>query len=106
MPVVTMTRFHVGVSGVASRSRLTTPTLSGVRRIVSAMGRMPRVLPVPVPATIPKPKPPDASARSWSPCLVSRIVSRWSCTASSIVSHAARVGAMTMTRPVVGRAAS
>ena len=30
MPVVTMMTFHVGVSGVASRSRLTTPTCSSV----------------------------------------------------------------------------
>ena len=30
MPVVTMMTFHVGVSGVASRSRLTTPTFSSV----------------------------------------------------------------------------
>ena len=30
IPVVTMMTFHVGVSGVASRSRLTTPTFSSV----------------------------------------------------------------------------
>ena len=55
IPVVTMTTFQLGVSGVASRSRFTTPTLSGSPRIDSAMGRMPRVFPVPVPATMPKP---------------------------------------------------
>ena len=58
MPVVTMMTFQVGVSGVASRSRLTTPTLSSVvRRISSAIGRIASVLPVPVPATMPKPRP-------------------------------------------------
>ena len=57
MPVVTITTFHVGVSGVASRSRFTTPTRSGACRIDSAMGRMPRVFPIPVPATMPKPFP-------------------------------------------------
>src|SRR4030095_10388781 len=41
MPVVTMTTFQLGVSGVASRSRLTTPTRNGSARIVSAMGRIP-----------------------------------------------------------------
>ena len=58
IPVVTMMTFHVGVSGVASRSRLTTPTFSSsVRRISSAIGRIASVLPVPVPATMPKPLP-------------------------------------------------
>ena len=58
MPVVTMMTFHVGVSGVASRSRLTTPTFSSVvPRISSAIGRIASVLPVPVPATMPKPLP-------------------------------------------------
>ena len=58
-PVVTMMTFHVGVSGVASRSRLTTPTFSAsvVPRISSAIGRIASVFPVPVPATMPKPLP-------------------------------------------------
>ena len=60
MPVVTITTFHDGVSGVASRSRFTTPTRSGSLRIASAIGRMPSVLPTPVPATMPKPCPPEA----------------------------------------------
>ncbi len=107
IPVVTMMTFHVGVSGVASRSRFTTPTFSsGVRSISSAIGRMASVLPVPVPATMPKPLPPRASSRTRAPCSRSRKVSMWSCTASSIVSQAARVGAMTMTRPVGGSAAT
>ena len=58
MPVVTTMTFQLGVSGVASRSRLTTPTFSSVvRRISSAIGRIASVLPVPVPATMPKPRP-------------------------------------------------
>ena len=105
MPVVTITTFQLGVSGVASRSRFTTPTLSGTRRIVSAIGRIPSVLPVPVPATMPKPKP--ARARAWisSPCSASSTVRSASPSAISMVSHAARVGAITTTRPVAGRAA-
>ena len=75
-------------------------------RIVSAIGRMASVLPVPVPATIPNPRPAAASARISPPCSRSSSVSRWRCIASSIVSHAARVGAMTMTRPVAGSAAT
>src|SRR6266550_1542522 len=50
IPVVMITTFQVGVSGVASRSRLTTPTFSGAWRIVSAMLRIASVLPVPVQA--------------------------------------------------------
>src|SRR5439155_470420 len=50
MPVVTMTTFQVGVSGVASRSRFTTPTRSGAWRMVSAIGRTASVLPVPAAA--------------------------------------------------------
>src|SRR5207253_477372 len=42
IPVVMITTFQVGVSGVASRSRLTTPTFSGALRIVSAMLRIGR----------------------------------------------------------------
>ena len=58
MPVVTMTTFQLGVSGVASRSRLTTPTRrSVVPSSSSAIGRMASVFPVPVPATMPKPAP-------------------------------------------------
>ena len=94
-----MTTFQPGVSGVASRSRFTTPTRSGSPRIDSAIGRMPRVLPVPVPATMPKPLPEAARARISSPCSRSSSVSRWRPSASSIVSQAARVGAMTMIRP-------
>jgi len=105
IPVVTITTFHVGVSGVASRSRFTTPTLSGTRTMVSAMGRIASVLPVPVPATTPKPRPEAASRRMSSPCSRSSSVSMESPMASSMVSHAARVGAMTMTRPVAGSAA-
>ena len=95
-----MTTFQLGVSGVASRSRFTTPTVSGVRRMDSAMGRMPRVFPVPVPATIPNPFPDAASSRTSAPCSRSSSVSRCSPRASSIVSQAARVGAITMMRPV------
>src|SRR5206468_7259990 len=105
MPVVTMTTFHEGVSGVASRSRLTTPTLRGALRIVSAMLRMASVFPVPVPATMPKPLPDAASRRMSSPCSRSGSVSDVSPSANSMVSQTARVGAMTMTRPVVGSAA-
>ena len=54
MPVVTTTTFQDGVSGVASRSRLTTPYFSGSPRMLLGDGRIPRVLPVPVPATMPK----------------------------------------------------
>ena len=64
------------------------------------MGRMESVFPVPVPATIPKAFPDPASPRISSPCSRSSSVSRWSPRASSIVSQAARVGAMTMMRPV------
>ena len=104
IPVVTITTFQVGVSGVASRSRLTTPTRSDSPRMDSATGRMPRVLPVPVPATMPKPLPPRAHSRSSAPCSRSSTVSTpVRPSASSIVSHAARVGAMTMTRPCEGR---
>jgi hypothetical protein len=107
IPVVMMTTFHVGVSGVASRSRFTTPTFSSVvPRISSAIGRMASVFPVPVPATIPKPLPERASSRTRSPARFSRNVSMCRPSASSIVSHAARVGAMTMTRPVGGSAAT
>src|SRR4030095_3953137 len=49
MPVVTITTFQVGVSGVASRSRFTTPTRSGSARIGAAVRRGPSVLPGPVP---------------------------------------------------------
>ncbi len=105
MPVVTMTTFQVGVSGVASRSRLTTPTRKGAPRIRSAMGRIARVLPVPVAATIPKPAPRAARSRISAPCSDSSTVSRFRPTAISMVSQAARVGAMTMTRPWAGRAA-
>jgi hypothetical protein len=114
MPVVTITTFHVGDSGVASRSRLMTPTRSSsVPRIAWAIGRMERVFPVPVPATMPKPRRSaplgdrrssslnaSASASSSAPCSFHRIVSMSSVKASSIVSHAARVGAMTMIRRV------
>ena len=62
MPVVTMMTFQLGVSGVASRSRLMTPTRKVVPRIVSAIGRMASVLPVPVPATMPNPSPLAASS--------------------------------------------
>jgi hypothetical protein len=59
MPVVTTITFHDGSSGVASRSRFTTPTRNGTwppwPTISSAMGRMASVFPVPVPATMPKP---------------------------------------------------
>ena len=106
MPVVTITTFCSGSSGVASRSRFTTPTRSGARTISSAIGRMASVFPVPVPATIPNPLPERASSRTRAPWCCSRYVSRCSPTASSIVSHAARVGAMTMTRPVGGSAAA
>ena len=100
IPVVTMTTFHDGVSGVASRSRLTTPTVSGAARIDSAIGRIASVLPVPVPATIPNPFPDAASVRISSPCSRSSSVSRCRASASSMVSQAARVGAMTTMRPV------
>ena len=102
IPVVTMMTFQVGVSGVASRSRFTTPTFSSfVRRISSAIGRMASVFPVPVPAMIPKPRARSrASSRTRAPWCFSRNVSMCRRSASSIVSHAARVGAMTMTRPV------
>ncbi len=106
IPVVTTITFHVGVSGVASRSRFTTPTRSGAWRISSAIGRMASVFPVPVPATIPNPRPPRASSRTRAPCVRSRYVSRCSPTAISMVSHAARVGAITITRPVGGSAAT
>ena len=59
MPVVTMMTFHVGVSGVASRSRLTTPTLQ-LRRCRGSprrSGGSRASCPVPVPATMPKPLP-------------------------------------------------
>ena len=105
MPVVTMTTFHVGVSGVASRSRFTTPTRSGACRMVSAIGRTASVFPVPVAATIPNPRPEAARRRRSSPCSRSSSVSRCRPSASSMVSQAARVGAMTMTRPVGGSAA-
>src|SRR3954469_3872005 len=99
--------FHVGVSGVASRSRLTTPTRRvSVWRIVSAIGRIDNVFPVPVPATIPKPFPAAASSRISAPCCFWRIVGIRRPRASSIVSQAARVGAMTMSRPVGGSAAT
>jgi hypothetical protein len=70
------------------------------------MGRIESVFPVPVPATIPNPWPPRASSRISAPCSRSSSVSMWSRSASSIVSQAARVGAMTMTRPVGGSAAT
>ncbi len=75
MPVVTITTFQVGVSGVASRSRFTTPTRTGVPTISSAIGRIASVFPVPVPATIPKPLPSAASLRIWVPCSRSITVS-------------------------------
>ena len=114
MPVVTITTFHEGDSGVASRSRLMTPTRSSVvPRSAWAIGRIERVLPVPVPATIPNPRRTplgravapassprnrSASAVSSVPCVRQSVVSRSSPNASSIVSHAARVGAMTISR--------
>jgi len=52
------------------------------------------------------PLPDLASARTSLPCSRSSTVSRCSAIASSIVSQAARVGAMTMTRPVGGSAAT
>src|SRR5436305_542860 len=105
MPVVTITTFQVGVSGVASRSRFTTPTLRGARRIVWAIERIARVFPVPVPATMPNPCS-EAARRSMSaPCSRASRVSMFRPNASSIVSQAARVGAMTTTRPVAGSAA-
>ena len=108
MPVVTITTFHVGVSGVASRSRFTTPTRSvSVARSAFAIGRTASVFPVPVPATIPKPwrgRTSDVARRSASavssgPRVVQSSVSMSSAKPSSIVSQAARVGAMTMMRP-------
>ena len=64
-----MITFQVGVSGVASRSRFTTPTRSDfVPRISSAIGRIASVLPVPVPATMPNPFPPRARLRMSAPC--------------------------------------
>jgi hypothetical protein len=104
MPVVTITTFHVGVSGVASRSRLTTPTRSGSPTISAAIGRIASVFPVPVPATIPKPRPDAARRRRSSPCSRSSTVSTpVSCTPISIVSQEARVGAITTIRPSAGR---
>src|ERR1035437_723804 len=117
IPVVTITTFHEGDSGVASRSRLITPTRSSVvPSSVCAMGRIESVLPVPVPATIPKPRRtplrlpgPDpasssrnlsASAVSSVPCVRQSVVWRSSPNASSIVSQAARVGAITTRRRV------
>jgi len=105
IPVVTMTTFHVGVSGVASRSRFTTPTLSGAPSTVAAIGRIASVFPVPVPATMPNPRPEAASRPMSSPCSRASSVSISRPIPSSIVSHAARVGAITITRPVVGSAA-
>ena len=70
----------------------------------SAIGRIASVFPVPVPATMPKPRRARASSRTRAPKCCSRYVSMWRPTASSIVSHAARVGAMTITRPVGGSA--
>ena len=68
MPVVTMMTFQVGVSGVASRSRFTTPTLSSVvPSSSSAIGRMASVFPVPVPATMPNPRRERASSRTRGP---------------------------------------
>jgi hypothetical protein len=108
MPVVTITTFQLGVSGVASRSRLTTPTRRiSVSRIAFAIGLTASVLPVPVPATIPNPcrgRAGDsasrvASAVSSSPRVRQRSVGMSSVKPSSIVSQAARVGAMTMMRP-------
>ena len=129
MPVVTMTTFQVGESGVASRSRLMTPTRSSfVPSSACAMGRTARVLPVPVPATMPNPRrtprgecpaalaaPVDslpgssprkrsASASSSAPRDFQSTVSRSRPNASSMVSHAARVGAMTITRRAVPEA--
>ena len=104
MPVVTITTFQKGVSGVASRSRFTTPVRSGARSIVSAMGLIASVLPVPVPAMMPNPCPLAARLRTSAPCSVSITVARCRPIAISMVSHAARVGAITMTRPVAGRA--
>ena len=114
MPVVTITTFHVGESGVASRSRLITPTRSSVVPSRAwAIGLMESVLPVPVPATMPKPRRrapsarcascssaqnPSASARSSSPLDLQSTVSRSSVNANSMVSQAARVGAITMIR--------
>jgi len=103
--VVTITTFHVGVSGVASRSRFTTPTLSGACRMVVAIDRMASVFPVPVPATIPNPRPEAARRRMSSPCSRASRVSISRPMASSMVSQAARVGAITTTRPVAGSAA-
>src|SRR5450759_1904963 len=106
-PVVTTITFQLVVAGVASRSRFTTPTFKlSVPRIVSAIGRMESVLPVPVPATIPNPFPAEASSRISWPCCFSRMVGIRSPSASSIVSQAARVGAMTISRPVGGSAAT
>jgi hypothetical protein len=77
------------------------------------MGRIESVLPVPVPATMPNPRRTDgaapgaaasssrncpASALSCVPCARQSVVSMSSPNASSIVSHAARVGAMTISR--------
>src|SRR2546428_234393 len=90
--VVTITTFQVGVSGVASRSRFTTPTLSGVCRVVVAVGRRASVWPVPVPATIPNPRPDAARREMSSPCSRARSVSMSRLIASSMVSQAARVG--------------
>jgi hypothetical protein len=76
MPVVTTITFCDGSSGVASRSRLTTPTRNGTwppwPTISSAMGRMASVFPVPVPATMPKPARERASSRTRAPWCCSR----------------------------------
>ena len=107
MPVVTMMTFQLGVSGVASRSRLTTPTRrSVVPRISSAIGRIASVFPVPVPATMPNPLPAPRELANLLAVLALEQRVDVQPTASSIVSHAARVGAMTMTRPVGGSAAA
>jgi len=69
------------------------------------MLRIANVFPVPVPATMPNPLPEPAKRRMSAPCSRSSSVSIVNPSASSIVSHAARVGAITMTRPVAGSAA-
>ena len=64
------------------------------------MGRTASVLPVPVPAMMPNPSPERASSRTRSPCDFDRNVSMSSVNEISMVSHAARVGAMMIMRPV------
>ena len=114
MPVVTMTTFHDGDSGVASRSRLMTPTRSSScraacarsggsrascrcpcrRRFRNRGGRRPWC------RAASSSRNSSASAVSSAPWVLQRVVSRSSPNASSIVSQAARVGAMTISRRV------